>query len=423
MIETLTIERFKSICAADLEFGRVNLFIGSNGAGKSNILEAIGVVSAAVDRGVGDLSLQQKGVRITPPTLMTSSFPVVIDKCTSFVLSARMSGDVDYRVELTSQDEGKRLAIFKEACRYESQTFFSRSNETGHSGDHHLFDLDPEYGLWHPLRSLGLYGFGGKEALDTLAKYAIYAPQVDFLRGQAVGRAPVSSVGLHGEGLSSAVLSLLKHRASIEHDRLERALQRDALHLVFLPGWANFVQAGEIDDNLVSRAVAGKGQDQAMLYFEDKYMDESRKRLSVYDSSEGTLFLLFVAALLVHYDSPKMFALDNVDNGLNPAMTRKMIEKIIDITKRASSEQLECGPRQVFLTSHNPTALDAFDLFDDEQRVFIVRRDDRQGHTIVTQLKPPTGTTREDWVATHHGNSLSKLWIEGAIPSALGPDL
>ena len=67
MLKKLTVERFKSIRHAEVELGRVNLFIGGNGAGKSNILEAIGVLSASADRGVGDTDLSRKGVRITPP--------------------------------------------------------------------------------------------------------------------------------------------------------------------------------------------------------------------------------------------------------------------------------------------------------------------------------------------------------------------
>ena len=52
MLKKLTVERFKSIRYATLDLGRINLFIGGNGAGKSNILEATGVLSAAVDRGL-----------------------------------------------------------------------------------------------------------------------------------------------------------------------------------------------------------------------------------------------------------------------------------------------------------------------------------------------------------------------------------
>ena len=51
MIRTIQINGFKSIESASVELGRVNCFIGANGVGKSNILEAIGVLGAAATVG------------------------------------------------------------------------------------------------------------------------------------------------------------------------------------------------------------------------------------------------------------------------------------------------------------------------------------------------------------------------------------
>ena len=398
------------------------MFIGSNGAGKSNVLEAIGVASASVGRGLGDRDLLQKGVRVTPPPLMTSAFTPVDTGDTSFYLSVRMSGDVDYFVELESSEDGRFLWFVSERCEHDGHAVFSRAKQSGHLLEDVRFSgLDLDLGIWQQIRSLssGTTLHEVREALDALAQYAIYAPQVDFLRGQAGGLTPATSVGLHGEGLPAAVESILMQHSEVADVR-EKELQSSALQLAFLPGWANTVQIGRIDDRLVSRAIREKGQERPMLYFEDKYMEGSKKRLSVYDSSEGTLFLLFVAALLVHRESPRIFALDNADNGINPSTTRKMIENVIEITKRASNNQLACGPRQVFLTSHNPTALDAFNLFDNDQRVFVVSRNEA-GNTEVTRLEPPDGVTSDDWIAMHGGQNLSQLWIDGAISGALGP--
>ena len=41
MVKSVRIENFKSIHELDLELGRLNIFIGENGCGKSNILEGI----------------------------------------------------------------------------------------------------------------------------------------------------------------------------------------------------------------------------------------------------------------------------------------------------------------------------------------------------------------------------------------------
>ena len=41
MFKRLAIKNFKSIIDLTIELGRVNVFIGANGIGKSNVLEAI----------------------------------------------------------------------------------------------------------------------------------------------------------------------------------------------------------------------------------------------------------------------------------------------------------------------------------------------------------------------------------------------
>ena len=74
MLERLKIVRFKSIKDLELELGQVNLFIGGNGSGKTNVLEAVGLMSACLGRGLGDSDLDSKGLRRTPPKLMTSAF-------------------------------------------------------------------------------------------------------------------------------------------------------------------------------------------------------------------------------------------------------------------------------------------------------------------------------------------------------------
>ena len=155
--------------------------------------------------------------------------------------------------------------------------------------------------------------------------------------------------------------------------------------LAFLPQWARSVEVGKIREYMASRDMLNRDED--MVYFIDRFMHRKRNTLSVYDSSEGTLFLLFAAVLLSHDKSPKTFALDNVDSALNPRMTKILLETVIEATNSAYDEDLEFGPRQIFLTSHNPSSLDAFDLFDDHQRIFVVERNE-DGHTEITRLQP-----------------------------------
>jgi len=75
MITKLTVESFKSLESVEVHLGRVNVFIGANGSGKSNLLEALGVLGAAAFGRVDDESLLRRGVRPGLPRLYKSSFP------------------------------------------------------------------------------------------------------------------------------------------------------------------------------------------------------------------------------------------------------------------------------------------------------------------------------------------------------------
>ena len=69
MIRKIRIQGFKSIVDTEIELGQVNVFIGPNGVGKTNLLEAIGVLGAAVEGAVDDASLSRRGVRWGLPAL------------------------------------------------------------------------------------------------------------------------------------------------------------------------------------------------------------------------------------------------------------------------------------------------------------------------------------------------------------------
>lgn len=424
MVKKLKVDRFKSIRTATLELGRVNLFIGGNGAGKSNILEAIGVLSAAAYRGLGDSDLASKGVRITPPALMKSAFKNY-ELPKTLQLTVELEGSVTYKINLTGKDDDPLLAFFSESCTYGSRKMFGQGTNGIQVLGKSIYDeLYINRSIWDQVRTAHKFPLRVRQAFHMLSEYAIYSPQTDFLRGKP-GSVDTLPIGLHGEGLAQAVRGLItqikqlkkptsKNRPQQDHSW---KLKRQALDLAYLPRWASSVRVGRIDSHLVSRELLDQGED--TVYFLDRFMHLKRRTLSVYDSSEGTLFLLFIAVLLSHNKSPKIFSLDNVDSALNPRMTRSLLETVIETTKDASAHDLPCGPRQVFLTSHNPTSLDAFDLFDDEQRVFVVERND-MGQTVVNRLRPRPGMSRDDWEEAKNGRNLSQLWLDGEIRGALG---
>ena len=427
MITRLAIRRFKSIRKSSFKPGRVNLFIGGNGAGKSNVLEAIGVVSAALERGTSDDDLGRKGVRITPPELMKSAFKH-LDLPRTLEITAALPDETTYRVNLSGSPENTMLAFFSEECTHGAEKIFGRSPRGSRVlGESISGKLSRHRSIWDQVRNAFEFPPAVENALESLYKFAIYTPQTDFLRGVKSGRVHTPPIGLHGEGLPEAVRGLARQLRSLERRKktsvtrnkykTEYELTYRATRLAFLPQWASRVKVGKIEEYMASRDMPDRDRD--MVYFIDKFMHGRRNTLSVYDSSEGTLFLLFAAVLLSHSESPGVFALDNVDSALNPAMTRALLEAVIEMTNTSCQENLDIGPRQVFLTSHNPSSLDAFDLFDERQRIFVVERNE-EGHTGITRLRPNRGMSREDWYEAANGRSLSQLWLDGWIRGALG---
>ena len=436
MLQKIKIERFKSARDIELDFGRVNLFIGGNGAGKSNIIESIGLLAAALNRGVSDVELSRKGVRLTPATLMKSAFKnYSLPK--TLRLEAKFSHDITYDIELSSGVESTSLSFRTEKSTCNGSKIFGRSGAGSNVLQRKITrKLDNHRSLWDQTRSAFDFSEDIQNTFDSMAQFAIYAPQTEFLREIKSGVVSDPPIGLHGEGLSSAVSTLLiqyneayrneayrkraKKPSSIgEGFALDLAQMQEALKLFLLPGWAEEVRAEALNPLLKSSEMsASEGK---VVFFLDRFMHEGRNTLSSYDSSEGTLYLLFIAILLCHAESPKIFAIDNIDNALNPLITRKVIEAMISIIKRKKGTKTTLGPNQVFLTSHNPSSLDAFDLFDEDLRVFVVKRDDK-GHTITKPLKPRKGWTKNDWDEYFQHRKLSHLWIDGEIKGALGID-
>ena len=66
------------------------------------------------------------------------------------------------------------------------------------------------------------------------------------------------------------------------------------------------------------------------------------------------------------------------------------------------------------MTTHNPTTLDAIDLFNMQHRLFVVNRNDK-GHTEINRIMPPANFTRETWVEEYKGMRLSEIWLSGLI--------
>jgi len=353
MIEEIRIENYKSIEKLSLKLGRMNVLIGENGCGKSNILEAFALASAASEKELDHEFLSSRGIRVTKPELMHSGF----DKSnqTKPIKLNFLFKSEDYGFEITHDN--------KEYSALESDIIISDSLYKKHF-QRYLKKISNN--------KIEVEAFKGLSQLPLLKKivlqlinipfknFLIYSPENTSLRTfEKEGQ--IEPLGIYGEGL----FKLLKYFAS-QKDQSEMTELKSYLKLL---GWFE-------DFSIPKHLFEGE----SFLQIKDKFLDKNIEYYDQKSANEGFLFILFYFSLLISDFTPKFFAIDNIEASLNPKLCTKVIKSICELAKSKS--------KQIVVTTHSPSILDGINLNDPEQKIFLVYRN-KKGHTVVNEISKP----------------------------------
>ena len=115
------------------------------------------------------------------------------------------------------------------------------------------------------------------------------------------------------------------------------------------------------------------------INIKDKYLNE----IEYFDqrsANEGFLYLLFYFTLFISPYTSSFFAIDNIDNSLNPKLCSELTKQLANLAKNNN--------KQVILTTHNPAILDGINLSDNDQRLFTIYRNS-EGHTVAKRVSVP----------------------------------
>ena len=389
MIHKIHIDGFKSIVSQTLELGRVNCFIGANGVGKSNVLEAIGVLSAAASGKVDDESLLRRGVRPGVPRLYKTSFesaslPVHIGLSAE---SCSISNAASYRVSLLNPLENP-----EPAWSFKTERLTCGSEEIVSDGVRNKRNLTPTAGLAALKLVEVSTDSSATELMQRLQNFAIYSPNTPTLRAMVGDPQSRSPVGLAGGRLAEGFAEFRKAVLDRDDDLLDGVFE--------LVDWVADIQTTSSAGPLLSPSVA---RTKEVLKFTDRFMRKSRNTLTAYDASEGALYVLFCAILCLSPHAPKLFAIDNLDQALNPRLVGRLTAKLSGWLARGDAH------RQLLFTAHNPAVLDGLDLTDPEIRLFAVERNS-EGHTVVRRIE-----INADLLAMNEQYPLSRLWLMGNL--------
>jgi hypothetical protein len=404
MIKRVHFRSFKSIEDVEFEPGLVNVLIGANGSGKSNLLEALGVLSAAVFGRVDDEALLRRGVRPGVPALYKCSFP----KLTAYhIYFGAWSDSASYEVSLFNpiKDPSPAWRYKTENLKKNNVSLVSRSPKVARK-------LNPEAG-YVASKMAEITDQDALQLLNELRDFAIYTPNTPTLRGIVADNLQRQPIGLAGGQLATAILEMIRQRVflnfrnnikkKITDDQLKtwtflRKVHDDVLGLI---DWAKTYGTASASAMPLSPSV---GSTERVIRFTDRYMKPGRGELSAYDASEGALYVLFHAALAAHPKSPLICAVDNADHGLNPRLSRALFQKICDWYLNSPHK------RQIFMTTQNPLSLDGLPLLNDQVRLFSVSRTEA-GRTTVRRIRLDEKLKRmaeKDW-------TLSRLWVMGHL--------
>jgi predicted ATPase len=412
MITKIEIASYKSIDKLEFELGRINVLIGENGAGKSNILEAIAIAGAAAANKLDNEFITSRGIRVTSPEYMRPAFPksdalasielkIVMQQYILLVdlknhntayskwsaqskITANIQSLIDYIDILINKNLTEFENVQTNLCKRELVNFCIKKgvdkNTTYLTIDISSDDYT-DYTSSDPMTMWMMAKIFVKHPLSTnIQNFLIYSPANSALRTfQREGQ--IEPLGINGEGLLKLLSVLSRPEYSESLNEIKQSLQ--------ILGWFEDLTLTDTDPFAGSR-----------IQIKDRYLDETRHYFDQLSTNEGFLFLLFYFALFSTDLTPKFFAIDNIDASLNPKLCEKLMRELVALAEKHD--------KQVIFTTHNPAILDGLNLDDDEQRLFVISRN-KAGATRMKRVNKPVTQTGE------RPTRLSELFLRGVL--------
>ena len=359
MLQSISIENFKSFRQATLPLAPLTLLIGANASGKSNAIEAMQLLSwLATGRRLGDILVamreqelnvrgtlvdflfQHRGGRIVLGcSLTTVDYPHPLD----FRITLQLSEDDEFRVleevlENPAPDSRFPLYRVEEPARSYGNEIQVAYNNFARGGKKPRITCIDQQAVFTQLttparfaadhqRSQELIPAATSGLQQNLESILFLDPVPRRMRGYSYKRE--RSVQGDGAALSS-ILYQLKVRGQKERilDFIRSLPEQDIRDLDFIHTPRNEVMV-QLQENFGIRA---EWRDAAVL-------------------SDGTLRVLAVAAALLSVPPGSTVVIEEIDNGVHPSRAALLLDNI----KRAAEER----NLKVLLTTHNPALLDA----------------------------------------------------------------
>lgn len=389
----LHVKGFRSLRDVHWAPGSLNVLIGPNASGKSNLLRLLELAATSAQGRLGKYIQRAGGMEPLlwdgadeAISLRCKCSPVEVgrdmdkDSLTYELELGRLGQSSTYRIdwELLGNDfkyeQGEENEPFKLLERQRSRAYVFDAQERGLTAPE---DQVPEE---ETLLSLAAGPFTANRLItlfqQQLASWCVYhdlnVTQDAPIRQAVVARAE-KRINPDGQNLTSVLHTLYTGDRQFKKDinaAMRAAFGDDFEELVFPPA----------ADQRIQLRVRWKSL---------------KREQSAADLSDGTLRFLLLLTVLASPSLPPLIAIDETETGLHPSMLPIVAEYAVDASLRT----------QVILTTHSPQLLDAFG--DTRPTTTVVKWHDGETH-----LHKLEGTKLEDWLKEY---TLGALFRSGEL--------
>lgn len=410
-MKELHITGFRSLHDTSMRLKPLNIIIGPNASGKSNLFKALRFVRDLAGEGIGK-TYQEMGRH-----LFWYGIASELDLSLALDLTMAVPGQLGrfaprYQV-------GVRLAKGNPVIERESLTLRLGAQESEvqfidrHGGKVQRYaersaadaegkpDYVPVSGRL-PLRTAALATYGRETTFTPLASLYHFIQNWRILQiDPRAARASAIPESLEEEipalwdnaGNLSAVLHALQHSESEQY--LFKELQQR------LSGAIRALAALQVDLRPSLTGGAGKAE----ITFSERFFPELA--IPAESMSDGTLGLLATLTALIGDPNATLICLEEPDQGLHPHLMMWLadaIRSVVDLEAEPGDEEFRCP--QIIITTHSPDFMDCFDLREEQDylQVFIARRD-KAGKTT---FEPVTAEEFEPWLNEYRLGDLAR---------------
>ena len=341
-IQKLTIEGFRSLKKVEWSPGDLNVVIGQNASGKSNLIAALELLSASARGRLSDYVISHGGMTelVWDNKAEGICFDAEISEASN--LERRI---FEYKLDMRKRGNSNNYffvdesAVTRFASKISPETGFTnllnRDTQSGMilSEKTNDFEVVPDLPSAETLLSFAGNALGGNHWLPLLKKYQadwsvyndLFLHQGALMRQSAVTRYE-KRLNSDGQNLATVLHTLYTDREfKSEIDLGMRAAFDEYEEVVFLPSASQRIEMGIRWRSLKNVQTAA-------------------------NLSDGTLRFLLLLTVLADSELPPLIVIDEPEIGLHPRMLPIVAEFAIDAARRS----------QIIFTTHSEAFLDAF---------------------------------------------------------------